>query len=171
MKPGKGLVRRAGLRRSGRLARRTELKRKVGLKSRAIKPSRPKVSPEERDGKDIVHVRSGGLCEACGEAEAIHWHHRINEGQGGSWSASNGLHVCLDCHNWIGDFPLSAGLLGWHLEPWRDREGELTRDPVTEPLRRRGEWVVLGEDGAITPAEIPDLRRAAAENAHQRRAA
>lgn len=153
------------------MVRKTELKRKAGLRSRAIKASCPPVTSEERAAKKAVKRRSGGLCEACGERRAVHWHHRINEGQGGAWAAANGMHVCLACHIWIGDFPLSAGLLGWHLEPWRDREGRLVRDPATEPLRYRGVWVVLGEDGAITHTEIPDLRRAAAESAHQRRAA
>lgn len=119
--------------------------------------ARPKVTREERAAKKAVKRRSGGLCEACGVAEAIHWHHRINQGQGGAWATANGMHVCLACHNWIGDFPTSASVLGWHLEPWHDRDGNLTRDPAVEPLRYRGEWVVLGDDGAVTPTAIPEL--------------
>lgn len=149
--------RRSSLRPGGPLPRYTPLRRKTKLKSSGpIKVSRPKVPPEERDAKKAVKKRSGGLCEACGNAEAIHWHHRINQGQGGAWSAANGMHVCLFCHDWIGDFPVSAGVLGWHLEPWRDRDGKLTSDPAKEPLRYRGQWVVLGDDGAVTPTQIPE---------------
>lgn len=132
--------------------RRTALKRKAGLKSRAIKASRPKVSPEERDGKDVVHVRSGGICEACGVRRAAHWHHRVNKGQGGSWAPQNGMHVCVECHDWIGRFPTSAGVLGWHLKP--------EDYPAGEPLRYRGQWVLLGPySSPPTPTQIPDARR------------
>lgn len=154
------------------MPRYTPLRRKTKLSSGPIKVSRPKVSPEEKAAKKAVKKRSGGLCEACGEAEAIHWHHRINEGQGGEWAAANGMHVCLSCHTWIGDFPASAGVLGWHLEPWRDRDGLLTSDPAKEPLRYRGEWVLLSDDGGPPiPTEIPEraaeLQRAATNGAAQ----
>lgn len=126
--------------------------RKKGLKRRAIKASRPKVSPEEREGKKIVRARSGGLCEACGERRAAHWHHRVNRSQMGKWDPWNGMDVCVECHAWIGDFPKSAGVLGWHLESHQD--------PAAEELRYRGQWVVLHSDSRPpTPTPIPDARR------------
>lgn len=160
----RGLVRRTALRPGGPLARKTELKRKAGLKSRAINAARPKVSPEERVGKDIVHARSRGLCETCGVREAAHWHHRVNRSQMGTWAPQNGLHVCVECHAWIGDNPNGAAVLGWHLESHQD--------PAVEPVRYRGQWVVLRPDSLPpTPTPIPDARRVAAARADQRRAA
>lgn len=135
--------------------RKTELKRNTGLKSRGITATRPKVSPEERTGKKVVKARSGGLCEACGERPAAHWHHRKNRSQLGTWDPENGLHVCVGCHDWIGRFPISAGVLGWHLESHQD--------PTVEPLRYRGYWVVLRPDARPpVPSPIPDARRVAA---------
>lgn len=46
----------------------------------------------------IVYARSNGACERCGRARAIHWHHRLNRSQGGTWHPSNGYHLCLECH-------------------------------------------------------------------------
>lgn len=147
------------------MERKTSLSRKTGLRRSAFKPSRPTVSPEERAGKRIVHKRSGGLCEACGERPAAHWHHRVNKGQGGTWDPQNGMHVCVECHAWIGDYSTSAGFLGWHLKP--------NDDPAREPLRYRGQWVVLRSDSLPpTPTQIPDTRRMAAAYADiSRRAA
>lgn len=52
----------------------------------------------EGEARTIVRARSGGVCEKCGRNEAIHWHHRLNRSQGGTWHPSNGLHLCLTCH-------------------------------------------------------------------------
>lgn len=158
LRPGGPLVSRAELK------RREPLKQKTGLKSRAINASRPKMSPEEKDGRDVVRARSGGVCEACGDRRAAHWHHRKNRSQLGEWDPRNGMHVCVPCHAWIGDFPTSAGVLGWHLESHQD--------PTVEPLRYRGRWVVLGADSsAPTPTRVPNARRLAAVRTERRRAA
>ncbi|HYQ69652.1 hypothetical protein [Actinophytocola sp.] len=160
----KGLVRKVALRQTVPLTRRVGLQRKAGLKSRAIKASRPKVSSEERAGKKVARARSGGICEACGERRAAHWHHRVNKGQGGGWAPQNGMHVCVECHAWIGDYPNSAGVLGWHLKP--------NADPAVEPLRYRGLWVVLRpDDQPPTPTPIPEKRRGLAANLDRIRSA
>lgn len=146
------LQRHTPLARSAMPPRTTPLRRS----SSRLAVRRPWVSPEERAARKVVGRRSGGLCEACAEFEAVHWHHRVNKGQGGPWSASNGMHICPACHLWIGDFPASAAVLGWHLEPWRDETGERLRDTTLDPLRRRGEWVEIGDDGSITPSQPPE---------------
>lgn len=62
----------------------------------------------EATGRRIVYGRSGGLCEpripdAGCTYLAVHWHHRKNRSQGGTWAPSNGLHVCLRCHDYVTD--------------------------------------------------------------------
>lgn len=56
----------------------------------------------------IVYARSGGLCEpripdaGCRHTGA-QWHHRKRRSQGGRWTPSNGLHICLPCHDYVTD--------------------------------------------------------------------
>jgi hypothetical protein len=147
MRRGVGLRRRTALRPGGPLVRRTELKRKTGLKSRAIKASRPVMSPEEKAAKDIVEARSAWVCEiqvagVC-TGRAKDFCHRIREGQGGPWSAVNGLHGCRACHEWTHRNPAAARAKRWALK---------TFDSLTLPVQRRGVWVLLGEDGSVTPS-------------------
>lgn len=59
-----------------------------------------------RPVRDLVKARSGGVCEVCGVAAAVHMHHRRPRGMGGSRApstntASNLLHLCLACHTAI----------------------------------------------------------------------
>lgn len=119
--------------------------RKAELRRRAIKASRTKVSPEEREGKKVVKARSGGLCEACGMRRAAEWHHRKNRSQGGTWDVVNGLHLCLVCHAFVGDKRHAARARGWVV--LRNEQ------PDDVPVLRRDSWVWLRAGGRIEAIE------------------
>lgn len=70
-------------------------------------------------------------------------HHRKRRTQGGTWSPANLLHLCRIDHSWITGNPTGARPGGWAI--WR------ADDPGEVPVLRRGSWVVLGDDGAVTP--------------------
>jgi hypothetical protein len=132
---GKPLRRRTGLRPGGSLSRRTPLHR------RRMRTARPVVSPAERAGRKVVSARSGGLCECCGMRRATDWQHRQNRSQQGAWAPSNGLHACRECHRWIHANPRRARARGWTV--WSHER------PADEAVLRRGDWVALGDDGAV----------------------
>lgn len=161
-------MKRTPLQRYTRLVRTAKAMpaRKVGLRRRAmprgggLSPARPRRSPEERAARKLLKKRSGGLCEVCPvEHPGTDWHHRVKAGQGGPWSGSNGLLVCRSVHAWITLNPYGARAKGWGL--WS------TEDPAVEPVRYRGEWVLLGDDGSLVPSDPPVL--AAAYDAERRR--
>jgi hypothetical protein len=52
----------------------------------------------EKQGREAVAERSGGVCEICHRSAATAWHHRKRRTQGGDWSVVNGLHLCAECH-------------------------------------------------------------------------
>lgn len=140
--------RRTALRPGSPLVRKTELKRTAGLTRRAIKASRPVVSPEEKAAKDTARARAGGLCEIqlpglC-HGRGLDFSHRIREGQGGPWSPRNGLYACRACHEWTHRYPRAARVRRWALE-----SHEI--DMLDRPVLYRGAWALLGEDGSVTP--------------------
>lgn len=96
---------------------------------------------QEREARRIVTERSGGVCEMCQVRPATDWHHRKNRSQGGSWSASNGLHLCSPDHRWVTEHPAAAVAHGWSVRSWMDP----AEVPVTVTLRP-------GND--ITPAVV-----------------
>lgn len=129
----------AELRRSTPLARGTHLSRASG----PTKARRPAPSREECEAKALVRGRSGGYCEirvpgVCLGA-ARDFSHRWAEGQGGPWSASNGLASCglFGCHGWIHAHPTEAKRWGWIIAP---------------TFRRVG-----GRQVPVPPAEVPVL--------------
>jgi 5-methylcytosine-specific restriction enzyme A len=101
--------------------------------------------------RDIITRRSDGACERCGlAAPAYQLHHRRCRGMGGSSrddtnQPANGFTVCISCHNHIESNREEALFAGWLV-----RQGH---DPATVPVMRRGEWVLLDNDGYYTPAE------------------
>lgn len=144
---------------SSPLSRSTPLSRRSALRARSVssvggdggrperaKPTRPKVSPEERTARRIVASRSHGRCEGCWREPATDWAHRKARSQGGPWAASNGMHLGRTCHSWAHANPRKARDLGWILRS--------TDDPLTVPafLAWRG-WHLLADDGEITAAE------------------
>lgn len=72
-------------------------------------------------GRDLVYARSSGLCERCGLAHAVHWHHRLNRSQGGTWHPSNGYHLCLSCHALMDDSDPVLFDMGWRIKGWDKR--------------------------------------------------
>lgn len=95
----------------------------------------------QSQGRTLVAARSGGLCEICALAPAREWHHRKNRSQGGTWAASNGMHLCAADHAWITENPAQAARNGWGV---RSHE-----DPAVVPCYRRGLWVLLKDDGSV----------------------
>lgn len=110
----------------------------------------PKVDKgSEARGRRLVYARSGGVCEAglggvCA-VRAREWHHRKARSLGGRWDASNGMHACQKCHQWIGEHPLEAAKRGWYLTA---RE-----EPSVVPVKRFGDWVLLDDEGGWTAVE------------------
>lgn len=139
--------RRSSLRLGGPLVRKTELKRtpmkRATVPARKRSTSRP-LTPAEREEKraeraarKAVRARSGGVCEVCGMRQATDFHHRMNAGQRGPWTAENGLDVDRLCHIWITENPLGARVRGWTV--WS------TEDPAVVPVWRRDDaWVLVG---------------------------
>jgi len=104
----------------------------------------------EKKARALVYARSGGICEVCSRARATNWHHRKNQGQGGLWCPTNGLHVCgsgtTGCHGHITLHPAVSREQGWSVPSWND--------PADTPvwLALRG-WVYLQADGSVVPTE------------------
>lgn len=111
-----------------------------------LKPSRPKVTAEERNARKVLAARSEGRCEGCQREPATDWAHRVARSQGGPWVASNGLHLGRGCHGWAHANPVRARELGWILRS--------TDNPRAVPafLAGRG-FHLLADDGEITPTE------------------
>lgn len=107
---------------------------------------KPKVDKgSQAQGRTLVAARSGGLCEICALAPAREWHHRKNRSQGGTWAASNGMHLCTADHAWITEHPEQAAANGWTVKSYHD--------PAATTLLRRGKWVQLHDDGSVTVVE------------------
>jgi hypothetical protein len=108
--------------------------------------SRPRpVTPEEREARRILEVRSGGVCEGCRRQPATDWAHRLPRSGGGRWTASNGLHLCrIDCHAWQHANGTRATEMGWTVP-----RGHNPADvPVWLPAHG---WALLNDDGSLTP--------------------
>lgn len=117
---GKPLKRVPFVSRSAPLKSGGFLKRGAFIARTAIKAKPQKVTPEERAAKKVLKGRSGLVCECCGRRRGNDFSHRVNEGQGGPWTASNGMHACRLCHDWIGDNLLLARERGWYLRSFED---------------------------------------------------
>jgi hypothetical protein len=105
------------------------------------------MSSEEKDAKDAARARSGGVCEiqisgVC-LGRAKDFCHRVREGQGGPWLVVNGLHGCRACHEWTHRNPAASRVKRWALK---------TFDDLGKPVEYRGAWVLLSEDGSVTPS-------------------
>jgi hypothetical protein len=138
------------------------LVRQAPIKPRATK-RKPQLVAEvsewigERPARDGVEGRSGGWCEMRVDGvcfgSADNWCHRIAQGQGGLWQASNGLAGCgsgtTGCHGWCHANPAAAQELGWMLLS--------TAKPLLEPayihtIRFGLAWVLLRDDGDVSLA-------------------
>lgn len=104
-------------------------------------------------------VRSGGVCEMAFPdcmGQATDPAHRIRTGMGGRKRASktahdvlsNLVHACRRCHSWTHAEPAKAYAMGLML-----RDGS---NPLKEPVVVRGRWVLLDNQGSITPTTKED---------------
>lgn len=110
--------------------------------------------------KELIDRRDGETCRRCGH---LVWgvfsrHHRIPRGAGGSARVdrvSNILLLCgsgtTGCHGWVESHRTDAELLGYLLPKLNQ-----SIDPADEPVfvHEYG-WVLLGDNGSITPCAPP----------------
>lgn len=107
----------------------------------------------------IIRDRAGDCCELCGYyASDCTAHHRRPRGAGGSKRSdtnlpSNALWVCNMCHLKIESYRSTSYTNGWLVY----QSGQ----PASVPVLRRGEWVLLGDDGSVVPHDIPSIESAA----------
>lgn len=91
----------------------------------------------------MIAIRSGGVCEMCTNATASQIHHRCPRQSGKyhpPWmsTASNGLALCLRCHEWIEGNRTAAYASGWLVrKPIATRAGGCSTLPVTDPTGRK----------------------------------
>ena len=104
--------------------------------------------------KARVMARSGGMCEHCEVfcADTGEYHHRRNRGSGGSrdprvGQASNCAFLCPPCHRWVTANTLAAKELGLYVS-------KFGTPPAEVPVWRRGQRVLLDDEGGITPAGV-----------------
>lgn len=124
----------------------------------------PRSTPHQlRKVHEVVDARDGDRCRRCGRVWLSDYfdysrHHRIPRGAGGSTivdRASNILKLCgsgtTGCHGWTESHRADAMLLGYLLPKLNP-----DIDPATEPVfvHEHG-WVLLGDDGTITPCPAP----------------
>lgn len=99
--------------------------------------------------REQIVNRAVQACERCGlAAPAYQWHHRRPRGMGGSSAEDtngphNGLLLCVPCHAEVEANRTDGLRYGWLV-----RQGAR---PETVPVLRRGEWVVLDNNGGYTP--------------------
>lgn len=105
------------------------------------KPKQPKRIPAKN--RRLIELRSGGVCESCGDRPASDVHHRQYLSRGGSHDVHNLVHLCgfgnaSGCHG-------RAHTNGWQegLSIGRGYRSELI------PLLYRGVWVIPDDDGGL----------------------
>jgi len=101
---------------------------------------------DEKRTRNLLNIRSNGLCERCGR-QGHTVHHRRKRSSGGPWSASNCVFLCghgtVGCHSWCEFNPNAASEKGFHVRSW-ENEKQI-------PVLILGEWVLLQDDGSKTP--------------------
>jgi hypothetical protein len=124
------------------LAPRSQYRPKQKVQNR----SKPKVDKGSQSlGRKLVYARSGGRCEAGCGSQAHEWHHRKARSLGGTWHASNGMHLCRYCHAWVGEHAIEAGSNGWYLGA--------NENPSAVPMLRFGVRVYVDDEGGWTAVE------------------
>lgn len=122
----------------------------------------PAESTLEKRAKKAVHRRSGGHCEIRTPwclGPATNFSHRRADGQGGLWTASNGLDSCgwgnaTGCHGYCHQHPEEARKNGWFISAFLSTP---TTEVETLIHSRYGHtWVLLDDEGDLTLAPFPD---------------
>lgn len=88
-------------------------------------------------------------------ARATDYSHRVGAGVGGAWCVSNAIAMCREHHAWLHAHPaLARAQRGWRL---------LSTDVPTEmPALLACGWVLLGQDGEVSPVDEADALAALA---------
>lgn len=144
------------LTRKSKLVTKTRIRRN-GKPIPPKKPAKPGAAAQESRARKLVYARSLGMCEirldGCTQL-ASDWHHRQNRSQLGKWTASNGLHLCRNCHAKVTD--TKGNRRFYEQRGWIVRSG---LDPATVPVVL---WpcglVYLQDDGSIVepdPLTLP----------------
>lgn len=104
----------------------------------------------------IIEERDGYRCVRCNKS-TTQIHHRRPRGMGGTKrpetsSASNGVLLCgsgtTECHGEVENSRVLARAAGYLVSQ--------RQDPSTVPLLiRRTGWVLLNEDGSVSPCRAP----------------
>lgn len=97
--------------------------------------------------RQTVAIRCGGMCERCGDAEAVDQHHRQGRGLGGSRrldinTAPYLVALCRGCHEWAERNFAAARKTGWRIS--RFETDHATEIPL---LTTRGVWISLSAEG------------------------
>jgi 5-methylcytosine-specific restriction enzyme A len=145
------------MKRSPAPARRTPLRRRAGLARRrwpirSESERRSASSHYAAGARDLIRDRDG-CCVLCGGPD-VDAHHRLPRGRGGArWDQSRValsrlVWLCRECHRWVE----SRRTLAYGL-------GLLVRHGITPcsaiPVSRHGRWVLLTDDGLLTPTDSP----------------
>ena len=109
------------------------------------------MTPVPNAQRELLLLRSQGVCELCGAAQATNWHHRKNRSQGGGNSLSNAMHLCgsgtTGCHGMVTEHPSDSFDNGWSVKSFAN--------PADIVVKRQGEWVLLDDLGYVTPVVQP----------------
>jgi hypothetical protein len=152
----KPLQRRTGLKTNTPLRASKPMRRDAAVPGKSpvnpVKPKSRKREPGEVRARAVVRARSGGMCEIAIPGvclgRATNYSHRVNASQGGEYAAASALDACgsgvTGCHGWLHANPAGAYANGWLVKSWDD--------PLARPVVRRGQWVVLDNEGGYTPA-------------------
>ena len=102
-----------------------------------------------RSWQSLVDQRAAGHCEARLSERCVgvgqHYHHRKLRSRGGADSAANLVHICHQCHTFIHSSPGAkrAKDEGWLVASYSD--------PCEVPVYRYRRWVLLDDQGGLSP--------------------
>lgn len=78
-------------------------------------------------------------------------HHRRNRSQGGGWSPSNILHLCVESHVFVTEHPAEAVENGWSV---RGRCDSWSRAVLRRDVFGERRLVFLNDDGSLEAAVL-----------------
>lgn len=142
--------------------KRTELHRKTPLRRkswwRSTSAPMVRISPAKRRDIDLGRLARAAVlardrhCVLCSEPISD-VHHRLPRGTGGAmndptrWSLSRLVGLCRPHHRWVEEHRTEAEQGGLLLRHGVDR-------PDTIPVRYRGAWALLKDDGSVIPVAV-----------------